>query len=88
VYSDKSNVDVVTFNQMQSAYHPVVVNKVFDGYRTFKQNLEQEDVYCHDSVPYGTKLSDTSIILEASFPKTYSRSSFGFGLSEAQFVQR
>lgn len=64
------------------------MSKVFDGYRAFKANLETKGVFCHDSVPAGTKLDEKSIVIEASFPHTHRRSSLGFGLNDTQVVQR
>ncbi len=88
VYTDKDKVDQDAYNKMQGSMGYVSTTKVFDGYRTLKMNLEKYKIYCHDFVPSGTKLDEHSFVLEASFPKTYSRSSMGFKLSEMQLNTR
>ena len=86
----------------QSTLYTVHVNKVFDAYRTLKETLESRyDVYCHNELPPGYNFSgvlndefasggkkESIVVIEATFPKTYRRSSYGVPLTEKQIQDR
>jgi hypothetical protein len=88
---EKEMIDQDAYRQwlMQgSSSLSIKVNKVFDGYRNFKLNLEKQKVYCHDFIPAGTKIDIESVVLDASFPPTLKRSGWGLGLTPAQIDER
>jgi hypothetical protein len=73
---------------------PLALLHVFDPYRQMKHGLEEAGIFTKeqkekallysqdDSKPY------RGYLLDAEFPATYSKSSFGFGLNEEQLKTR
>jgi hypothetical protein len=80
----KFEVDAYTNISMLSAKQML---KVFDGYRQLRIQLEEEDIYCLDREK-AAKDRTKAIILGASFPKTYRRSSMGMSLTENEIKTR
>ena len=67
----------------------VFVCKAFDAYRTLKSTLEDFGVYCADKDALAKAASDPdAICVDAVFPKTYAKSTVGFGLSETELRDR
>ncbi len=97
-YMEKDRVDIDTYNRMQISMKPFMIIKPFALYRTFRKELENYGVYCSNRVPsnFSKKLDSsrrlsnghTIVILDAFFPKTYQRSSFGLKLSDKQLQTR
>lgn len=82
---------VYNTNYANNPIYNVSTTKVFDAYRTMKENLESRfSIYSHNEIPTNIEADKRAslIIIEASFPRTYRRSTFGFQLSERQIQER
>lgn len=94
VYPEKQKIDEEAYQQMQSGSSSsnnsasvLSVTQAFASYRALKNELESQGVYCHRS---GVRPSEykSVVVLDAVFPKTYRRSSFGVKLTERQLQTR
>eukprot|EP00981_Chlorochromonas_danica_P004836 scaffold967_cov173-Ochromonas_danica.AAC.47 len=87
-YASKDRIDGDAYQKLicgnNNQPYCISVTRAFDSYRTLKNELELCGVYCHDA----KGIRPTSIILEASFPKTYKRSSLGVKLTDSQIRKR
>lgn len=88
-YSQKAMIDIDAYLRTVSVggsgpYH-ISVTKAFDGYRALHKRLESFSIYCHDAKGIPT---NGAVIIEASFPRTFKRSSLGLGLSDSQLRTR
>jgi hypothetical protein len=83
---DKHKFDVEAYSHL-SMLPAKQALKVFDGYRQLRLQLEEEDIYSLDREK-AAKDRSKAIILGASFPRTYKRSSFGMSLNENEIKTR
>eukprot|EP01031_Cornospumella_fuschlensis_P027566 gene27566-33292_t len=62
----------------------VSVAKAFDAYRSLHDDLQKHGVYSMDKKDKGARVC----VVEARFPRTYRRSSWGIKMTDAQLLQR
>jgi hypothetical protein len=85
----KEKIDREAYDEL--SLHPgKSVDKVFDGYRTLKNTLEEKNVFSLDRKKAFKPKSpqDKLILIPVNFPKTYRRSSFGIGLGDNEIKTR
>lgn len=85
---DVSEVDAAQYARF-SSMAPKSTNRVFDGYRTLKATLQELHVYSRDTAGEAAKdPHPQTVVVDAAFPKTYSKSKLGIGLTEPELQQR
>ena len=83
----KEAVDYDAYRAHYSGIPRIKTSKAFDSYRSLKQNLEAAGVQFKDSAA-SSSAGEKAVVMDVAFPKSYSRSVMGFGLTDAQFQQR
>lgn len=83
---DKTELDAALYAKY-SGMATKSTNKVFDGYRTLRAGLQESHVYSRDAAGEAGK-DPRAVVIDAVFPKTYSKSKLGIGLSESELQQR
>lgn len=90
----RDEVDVAIYNSRIATMPPISIMKVFDAYRTLMLDLESMGVFPKDHAQKAQAFDEDdstrrrSIVLDAPFPKTFRRSSLGFGLTDSQLQMR
>lgn len=83
---DKTELDAALYARY-SGMAAKSTNKVFDGYRSLKAALQESHVYSRDTAGEASR-DPRAVVIDAPFPKTYSKSKLGIGLNESELQQR
>lgn len=90
----KTEIDATAYNNVTLQMTELNFMRVFDPYRQLKYALAEVGVFGKDKKEKAAQFNEDksqpylAVVLDAEFPKTYPKSTFGIGLNEPQLKTR